>query len=95
METAKVDKGLLMEVMEKREVLEESPTAAQVAALRKELVADISGMLEKLSAAFSSDALQEAAALTVRLQYITKLMAEVETKEVALGMHPSQKKCDV
>ncbi len=83
--TAAVDTELLMEVMEKREFLEDSPSPADVAALRQSLVRSLMTMLSDLSAAFKREDTTGAQAAAIRLQYFSKLLAEVENWEAAHG----------
>ena len=84
--TAAVDTELLMEVLEKRELLAESPSRDQVLALRNELVSAIVTMLSQLSHAFSSGKVDEARKVAIRLQDFTKLMVEVENWESSHGV---------
>ncbi len=78
-----VDTELLMEVLEKRELLAETPSRTQIMSMRAELVSDISDMLRRLSRVFAAGDLDAARKLTIKLQYFTKLMSEVEAWEAA------------
>ncbi len=83
--TAVVDTDLLMEVMEKREFLEDSPSPADVAAMRQSLVGSMMALLSDLSTAFKREDTSGAQAAAIRLQYFSKLLAEVENWESSRG----------
>ncbi|RYG51798.1 Fe-S protein assembly co-chaperone HscB [archaeon] len=70
---------LLMEIMEAREVLEDTSSSREtIRTMERQVDGVLTGLVRKLSAAFRAKDYAAAADLTVRLQYYTKLHNEIE-----------------
>jgi Fe-S protein assembly co-chaperone HscB len=78
------DPELLMEQMEKREALAEADTVDRITRLSAEADAEVLAAQCHISAAFASADLREAASLTTRLKYLTKLAEEARTKKTRM-----------
>jgi hypothetical protein len=72
-----VDKRLLMEIMEKREALEEASTVSELKALQTDNDRCIRTQVAELTKAFGSSKLDVAKQATITLQYYTKLQQEI------------------
>lgn len=77
--SAAVSPALLMEVMEAREVIEDASTSeTELVALRDRAGRAVDAGVADLSAAFKRGDVGAAAAVTVALQYYSKIVAEAE-----------------
>ena len=63
-----------------REEIEEADDPARLRALRDACAAQAEALVERLGAAFDGGDLEAAAALVVRLTYVTKARAEIDSK---------------
>lgn len=72
-----VDKRLLMEIMDKREALEEATNVSDLRALQAENDRCIRAQIVELNKAFGSSSLAAAKQATITLQYYTKLQQEI------------------
>lgn len=72
--------AILMESMERREALEETPPGAALAALYRAIFKEREGCLGALARAFAAEDRKEAAQHTLRLGYLEKLLEEIQRK---------------
>ncbi|KAJ2794124.1 molecular chaperone, partial [Coemansia guatemalensis] len=75
------DPELLMEVMELREEIEGAKTEPQIASLRQANDGRISNVVEELSRAFGTGALDSARQLTNKLQYLRRVAQAIQRWE--------------
>ena len=75
-----VDQSLLIDILEKRELLEEARSPKDVAALKHSNDAILRDLIAQLGSAFGSGTskLAEARLCTIKLQYYTKLSHEID-----------------
>lgn len=78
------DPELLMEQMEKREALADADTVERITKLSADADTDVLSAQCHISAAFAATDLDQAANLTVRLKYLTKLAEEARTKKTRM-----------
>lgn len=78
------DPELLMEQMEKREALAEADSVDRITRLSADADAEVLAAQCHISAAFSANDLDEAAHLTTRLKYLTKLAEEARAKKTRM-----------
>ncbi|MBI5165958.1 MAG: Fe-S protein assembly co-chaperone HscB [Magnetospirillum sp.] len=79
------DPELLMEQMEKREEIAEAETVAEIATLSAAADAEVLACQCHISAAFNAEDVDEAARLTLRLKYLTKLADDARAKKIRLS----------
>ncbi|PIA14797.1 Co-chaperone Hsc20, partial [Coemansia reversa NRRL 1564] len=72
------DPELLMEIMELREEIEGARTEPQISSLRQANDSRISSVIEELSRAFGSGALESAQQLTNKLQYLRRVAQAIQ-----------------
>ena len=82
------DPELLIEAMERREALAEAASPGAVAELTEAADADVAACRDSLGEAFAEGALDRAAALTTRLQYLVRLAEEAHAKARRLAKGP-------
>ncbi|MEW5727942.1 MAG: Fe-S protein assembly co-chaperone HscB [Pseudomonadota bacterium] len=78
------DPELLMEQMEKREAIAEADSVAAITKLSAAADADVLADVCHVSAAFNAGDLDEAARLTMRLKYLTKLAEEARSRKARM-----------
>lgn len=83
------DPVLLMEQMELREALSEAQSVQDVAALLHKVEELVSQCRNVLSTAFLDSDYHKAAALAVRLKYLTKLVEDAKSRKSRLARVPS------
>lgn len=78
------DPELLMEQMEKREAIAEAQSVEAITKLSAAADADVLADVCHVSAAFNAGDLDEAARLTMRLKYLTKLAEEARVRKARM-----------
>lgn len=79
------DTKLLMEQMEKREAIAEAETIEEITRLSAQADTDVLADVCHISAAFNAKDLDEAARLTTRLKYLTKLADDARARKARLS----------
>lgn len=82
----RVDPALLMDVMEKREIIESSSSKEELERMASKNKVDVEALQRQLSEAFQANDLDRAAELTVSLQYYLKIGNEIEDQLYSLTM---------
>ena len=85
-----VDTALLMDVMEKREQLEDASSRAEVLALKEDNNVKVSRLLVQLTACFKRNDLENARRRTIELQYYTRLNAELDERLLRFELQTRQ-----
>lgn len=78
------DPKLLMEQMEKREAIAEADSVADITRLSAEADSEVIACHCHISAAFNAGDLNDAAHLTIRLKYLTKLAEDARTRKTRM-----------
>lgn len=78
------DPELLMEQMEKREAIAEAETVERITKLSAEADADVLACQCHIAAAFNAKDLDEAARLTIRLKYLSKLAEDARVRKARM-----------
>lgn len=84
-DTVKPDQATLMEILEWREKLQEAYTHTQIEAVEAHAAIESRACEALLTICFAAQDFQEAARVTIRLHYLTKLLEEARIKHSAIS----------
>jgi DnaJ-domain-containing protein 1 len=76
-DTSLLGADFLMHIMEVREEIDSAPGDARLQEMQQQNAAEAAEVCEELGAAFASNQLAEAQALTARLQYLHRVQATI------------------